>query len=106
MESAKMALSPKWKPTMNVFRPAVYAVVLAGLAAAPAHAAEQAVIPPKPVVLDTPPPPQKATQSGMGNYRTGGLGEAKPAAKAATNAKKISGRKPNKNLKKKKRNRR
>jgi hypothetical protein len=91
---------------MNVFCPAVYAVVLAGLAAAPAHAAEQAVIPPKPVVLDTPPPPQKATQSGMENYGMGRLGEAKPATKASVNARKISGRKPNKNLKTKKRNRR
>jgi hypothetical protein len=133
MESAKLALSPKWKPTMNVFRPAVFAVVLAGLAAAPALAAEQAVVQPKPVVLDTPPPPpQKSTQSGMENYGMagmsseqkamlaksvkrdnqqlghgmGGLGEAKPAAKAPAKVKKASAKKAKKSLKKKKRNRR
>ena len=118
---------------MNAFRPAVLAILLAVSAAAPALAAEQAVVPPKPVILDTPPPaPQKSTQSGMENYGMagmsseqkaglaksvkrdnrqlghgmGGLGEARSAAKAPAKLKKASGKKAKKVLKKKKRSRR
>jgi hypothetical protein len=117
---------------MNAFCPAALAIVLAVSAATPALAAEPAVVPPRPVVLDTPPPPQKATQPGMENYGMagisseqkagatksvkldgrqlghgmGGQGEAKPAAKAPAKAKKVVGKKPKKSLKKKKRGRR
>lgn len=117
---------------MNAFRPTIFAAALAVMAAAPAPAAEQAVVPPRPVVLDTPPPPQKSTQSGMENYGMagmsseqkarlaksvkrdnrqlghgmGGLGEAKPAAKAPAKVKKASARKAKKSLKKKQRSRR
>lgn len=117
---------------MNTFRPAIFAAALAVMAAAPALAAEQAVVPPRPVVLDTPPPPQKAAQSGMENYGMagmsseqkarlaksvkrdnrqlghgmGGLGDARPAAKAPAKVKKASSRKVKKSLKKKQRSRR
>lgn len=117
---------------MSAFRPAVFAIVLAVTAAAQALAAEPAVVPPKPVVLETPPPPQKAAQAGMENYGMagmsseqkarlarsvkrdqrqlghgmGGLGDAKPAAKAPAKARKVGGKKPKKALKKKTRARR
>lgn len=118
---------------MKTFRPTVFAAALAVMAAAPALAAEQAVVQPKPVILDTPPPPpQKATQSGMENYGMsgmssdqkakltrsvkrnnrqlghgmGGLGDPKPAVKAPAKLKKASGKKAKKILKKKKRSRR
>lgn len=118
---------------MTVSRPAVLAILLAVSTAAPALAADQAVVQPKPVVLDTPPPPpQKSPQSGMANYGMagmspeqkagltksvkrdnrqlghgmGGLGDARPAAKAPAKLKKASGKKAKKVLKKKKRSRR
>jgi hypothetical protein len=117
---------------MHAFRTTALAALLALVATAPVIAAEQAVTQPKPVVLDTPPPPQKATQSGMENYGMsgmssdqkakltrsvkrnnrqlghgmGGLGEAKPAVKAPAKLKKASGKKAKKILKKKKRSRR
>jgi hypothetical protein len=107
---------------MHAFRTTALAALLALVATAPVIAAEQAVTQPKPVVLDTPPPPQKATQSGMENYGMsgmssdqkakltrsvkrnnrqlghgmGGLGEAKPAAKAPAKLKKASGKKAKK----------
>ena len=89
---------------MSAFRTAALAAVLALSATTPVLAADQAVIQPKPVVLDTPPPPQQATQTGIG-----GPGDAKPAAKAAPQArkaKKAAGGKPKKHLKKNKRSRR
>lgn len=117
---------------MHAFRTTAFATLLALAVTAPALAAEQPVTQPRPVVLDTPPPPQKATQSGMENYSMsgmssdqkagltksvkrnnrqlghgmGGLGEAKPAAKAPTKVKKASAKKAKKGLKKKKRSRR
>ena len=117
---------------MHAFRTTALAALLALVATAPVIAAEQAVTQPKPVVLDTPPPPQKATQSGMENYGMagmsseqkaglaksvkrdnrqlghgmGGLGEARSAVKAPAKLKKASGKKAKKILKKKKRSRR
>lgn len=118
---------------MHAFRTTALAALLALVATAPVIAAEQAVTQPKPVVLDTPPPPpQKATQSGMENYGMsgmssdqkakltrsvkrnnrqlghgmGGLGDPKPAVKAPAKLKKASGKKAKKILKKKKRSRR
>ena len=92
---------------MYAFRTAALAAILAVMATTPLLAADPAVIQPKPVVLDTPPPPQAATQKSMS-----GSGDAKPAAKAATKAKKAKKprkaavKKPKKNLKKNKRSRR
>jgi hypothetical protein len=88
---------------MYAFRTAALAASLALMATTPVLAADQVVIQPKPVVLDTP-PPQTATQKGMS-----GPGDTKPAAKAATKAKKAkkaAGKKPKKNIKKNKRSRR
>ena len=58
---------------MHAFRTTALAALLALVATAPVIAAEQAVTQPKPGVLDTPPPPQKATQSGMENYGMSGM---------------------------------
>jgi hypothetical protein len=95
---------------MHAFRSATFAALLTLVAATPVIAADQAVTQPKPVVLDTPAPPQKATQPDMG-----GPAEAKPAAKTATKARtaktakkarKASGKKAKASQKKNKRARR
>ena len=94
---------------MSAFRTTALAAILAVMATTPVLAAEQAVTQPKPVVLDTPPPAQKATQPDMGGPRDAkpaakpAKPAKKPAAKAATKAKKTAGKKSKKNLKKKKR---
>ena len=88
---------------MYAFRTAALAAILAVMATTPLLAADPAVIQPKPVVLDTPPPAQTATQKSMS-----GSGDAKPAAKAkkAKKPRKAAVKKPKKNLKKNKRSRR